>query len=184
LGSGGDDVQSRRSSETRDSRVIGLILFLVALFGPAGVQVSVSDEIYFSIVAISWQYYSSYWGGFMFYHPFMWVQTLPFTGFRFWFVYEMMRLYQRKTTSRRVKLAAIASEGPFALMGIISLIPMFLYPSFFYISIFSPSLVLPLVGWILMRIRPPPQEAEIWDGLPDSMPWWEKTEAAEQSGMN
>jgi hypothetical protein len=148
------------------------------------VSISGSDEIFFSVIAISWVYYSSYWGGFMLYPPYMWIQTLPFTGFRFWFVYEMMRLYRRKTTGRRIKVAAIVSEGPFALMGIISLIPMIIYPSFFYISIITPSLVLPLVGWILMRVRPPPREADIWEGLPDSVPWWEETKPAEQSEIN
>ncbi|MHA1959163.1 MAG: hypothetical protein ACW99U_02985 [Candidatus Thorarchaeota archaeon] len=166
-------------SETRDSRLVGSILFLVALFGPAGVTFAGFEEISFTVGAISWIYSGGYWSSFTFYPPYMWVQMLPLTGFRFWFVYEMVRLYQLKTTRRRMKLAAVASEAPFVFAGIVSLIPTFLYSAYLYIYIVSPSLVLPLVGWILLRIKHPPQEAEIWEGLPDSVPWWGEVEAAE-----
>jgi hypothetical protein len=64
-------------------------------------------------------------------------------------------------------------------MGIGSLIPLILYPSFYYFNIITPSLVLPLIGWALMRVIPPPREPDIWEGLPDSVPWWEKTDTAE-----
>lgn len=157
-------------------------MFVVALFGPAGVVIMGYGEVTINVMAMLWVYYS--WGGPPILHPFIIVQTFPFTGFRLWLAYEMMRLYRRRVRIRRVKWAAVASETPFTLIGVISLMPLILYPSIYYVSITAPTLVLPLLSWVLLRVIPPPKEPDIWEGLPESVPWWETTDMPEQPGTN
>jgi hypothetical protein len=155
---------------------VGLVMFLVAMLGPAAVMISMYENIAIDIIAITWYY--SRWGDFILYPPFMWIPPLPATGTRFWLVYEMVRLYRRKVTMGRVKRAAVASEAPFAIMGIIYMIPSFFNARFLFFYAVVPTLIIPLVAWTLMKVKPPPKEWEIWDGHPESVHWWQKTDTA------
>jgi hypothetical protein len=148
-------------------------MFAVALFAPAGMSVGYPDEFQFGLVAVTWTYaYGGFWAGFRFYDPAMWVMTLPFMGFRYWLSYEMTRYYRGEVSRRRLKLAAIACEAPFALMGVVSIFNIILYSSS---NLAGPTLILPVVALLLLRMKPPPARPVSWvDEEKES--WWDRSD--------
>ncbi|UCE09110.1 MAG: hypothetical protein JSW61_09000 [Candidatus Thorarchaeota archaeon] len=173
MGLGRDEATNANVAKKYTPAIVGLVMFAVALLGPAGIAIAGSREILVDILAMSWHW--NIRGGLIIYTPFMWFQTLPINGFRFWLAFELLRHYQRRVTFRRVKWAAVASEAPYILMTIFYMIMFFRLSPSFYIAIVGPSLVLPFTGWVLMKVKPPPREPEIWDGLPDTDSWWDQT---------
>ncbi len=152
--------------------VVGTVMTLVALLAPFAFNLSSYDGLYLSIIGVLWNFTSSpYYTYLDIANPFMIISMMPFGFFRLAYAYQMFRLYKGRTTKKRTLTLGIVSELPFALVFIPVLIMWFLNP-YGPMYLMGPTFILLIVGILIIRLKPPLEPPEIWEGMADEKPWW------------
>ena len=151
--------KSNESDDTDSALNMAAIMFLVAVFAPYGILISGGGN---SITSIVWNLDWGTWGhSLTILQPWQWIASLPLTFLRFIFTFEMYRLYLGKSTITRALWIGILDEIPITIFGIIGFIPVLFNPLYLYTLIALPIPGLLLVGWLIIRFRPPPIEYNI-----------------------
>ena len=152
--------------------VVGTVMTLVALLAPFAFNLSSYDGLYLSIIGVLWNFTSSpHYTHLDIANPFMIISMMPFGFFRLAYAYQMFRLYKGRTTKKRTLTLGIVSELPFALVFIPVLIMWFLNP-YGPMYLMGPTFILLIVGILIIRLKPPLEPPEIWEGMADEKPWW------------
>ncbi len=137
---------------------MAVVIVLAAVFGPAFLQQSVPSWI---IISMMWQIVGSTF--IPIFNPWIMIPILPFTFMRLIVAYMIYRLYQNKTTVKRVLVIVLVSEiQPILLYDIPLLLAALqgLFP--FYIPLIIPIPFLALVTLLIVRIYPPPRREVDW----------------------
>jgi hypothetical protein len=97
---------------------------------------------------------------------------IPFSIFRFVFVYQIARYYQGKTTKTRTAIAAGLSEAP-----LLALYALLIITSAFYggLGLNFPLPIMTVVGLLLIWKLPAPEVTVPWEGADEPKSWWEKS---------
>ena len=151
-----------KSNETSGlfSLIVAFLMTVVAFLGPFSVIIS---EAYFSITAVAWNADVSITGVYFFWmSPAQWFMSLPITFLRFCYVYQMKLVYDGKTTQRRALKFGILSECPLLIIGLITSLPLLFIPGYLYAFTPIPIPELLLIGFIFMKVIPPPKEPLSW----------------------
>jgi len=115
--------------------------------------------------------------------PSWFLASLPYAFVRYIFVYMMYRFYTGKATRRRTIMTGIVSELPLPVLFLITMIPMLLFspPGMgFYFPIFIPVPILFVVGYAIIRFRPPPEE-EVWIDREAATQWWDASKQDDET---
>ena len=156
-------------------QTVGAITGIVALFGPVGIIFIPASG--FTVAAMTWVFYSASMGPFsnFMFDIFTLFASLPFTFLRLVFVWMIYRLYRGKTSLKRVAVVAIATELQLLVIFLISYLPMLLmYPGWYPLPLLIPIPLLTLVGFVLTKIAPPPEDS-LWIEEKQTQYWWQKT---------
>ncbi|MHA2210013.1 MAG: hypothetical protein ACXABV_12680 [Candidatus Thorarchaeota archaeon] len=154
---------------------VGAITGIVALFAPVMI-VFVSAQS-FTVAAMTWLFHSGSIGAFgnFIFDINSLIASLPFTFLRIVFVWMIYRLYRGKTSLKRVAVMAIAAELQVPVIFLIQFLPMGLvYGGWPSLPLPIPIPLLALVGFLLTRIAPPPED-ELWIEKEQTDYWWEET---------
>jgi hypothetical protein len=153
---------------------VGAITGIVALFGPVVIVFSSAQS--FTIAAMAWIFHSGsidLFGNFIFDINSL-IASLPFTFLRFVFVWMIYRLYRGKTSLKRVAVIAIATELQVLAVFLAQFFPMIsVYGGWASLPLPIPIPLLALVGFLLTRIAPPPED-ELWIEKEQIDYWWEE----------
>jgi hypothetical protein len=170
--------ENKSSSERKSAvspRRIGLYFTLLAFFGPAFALIYWFPTIYpsFQIWGMVWWFYYSldYGGWYLDYYWFFYIiaHSVLYTFLRPAFVYQMVRLYQGKSTKKQTLLVGLFVE----LQPLIIDVPEILIDEHAFYSIHLPIPLLLLAGIIVMRYKSFPTRTKSW--LVDeqtSSNWW------------
>jgi hypothetical protein len=150
---------------------IAVAIALAAVLGPAFIQLQYS-HISGIIVSMMWQI----WIGSTItlrLHPVELFVTLPFTFMRLIVPFMFYKLYQNKTTVKRVLVIVLVSEIQTILLCDIPLLLAALQGLFPYnIPFFIPIPFLALIALLIVRTYPPPKREVDWVEKLDQ-PLWE-----------
>ncbi len=151
---------------------VGAITGIVALFGPVAIVFSSAQS--FTVAAMAWLFHSGgAFGNFIFDINSL-IASLPFTFLRIVFVWMIYRLYRGKTSLKRVAVIAIATELQLPAIYLVQFLPMVLvYGGRYLLPPLIPIPLLVLVGFILARFAPPPED-ELWIEEDQTEYWWEE----------
>ncbi len=169
---------SNDSTDNTQSSII-LTLVIIMILAPMGLVFYFSGEgpfWYVQILAVSWfaniEAYNFYIG----LHPFMMLQTLPFSFIRIGFVYMIWRAYRGKTTKSRAIRVGIGMELWFTLLYYLPYAMSLLLNPMWYMALplAIPIPILLLVGWIAIKFRPPSETLSSWVDEEQPEHWWER----------
>ncbi|MFW9804911.1 MAG: hypothetical protein ACFFFC_19800 [Candidatus Thorarchaeota archaeon] len=150
----------------------GAITGIVALFGPV-VIVFYSGQS-FTVAAMAWLFHSGGGFGNFIFDINNLIASLPYTFLRIVFVWMIYRLYRGKTSLKRVAVIAIAAELQLPVIFLIQFLPIGLsYAGFPSMPLPIPIPLLVLMGFLLTRIAPPPDD-EFWIEKEQIDYWWEE----------
>ena len=138
---------------------IAVILLLAAVFGPAFIQ---QYGLSWIIMSMTWQIVI---GSTLIplFNLLLLITTLPFTFVRFIVVFMFYRLYQNKTTFKRVLVTVLVSEMQVILLYDVPLFLAALQGLFpYYIPFVIPIPFLTLMTLLLVRFFPPPIKEDDW----------------------
>lgn len=138
---------------------MAIVIVLAAILGPAFLQPSVPSWM---IISMTWQIAigSTFISLF---EPRVMITTLPITFMRLIVAFMFYRLYQNKTTVKRVLVIVLVSEiQPILLYDIPLLLAVLqgLFP--FYVPFIIPIPFLALVALLIVRVYPPPKREVDW----------------------
>ncbi|MFX1261865.1 MAG: hypothetical protein ACFFAZ_07260 [Promethearchaeota archaeon] len=153
---------------------VAAITGIVALFGPVFIVFYSAEN--FTVAAMAWIFFSGsmgVFGNFIFDINSL-IASLPFTFLRIVFVWMIYRLYRGKTSIRRVAVTAIATElqvPAIFLVQFLAISP--IYGGWPSLPLPIPIPLLALVGLLLIKIAPPPED-ELWIEKEQTEYWWEE----------
>ena len=159
------------NDELINPEVVGIVMALVALLAPLAFSIAVYDGLHLSVLAVLWIFTSVPWGTHLETSNTFLSYLMPFGFLRLAYAYQMFRLYKGRTTKKRTLTLGIVSELPFALVFIPVLIMWFLNP-YGPMYLMGPTFILLIVGILIIRLKPPLEPPEIWEGMADEKPWW------------
>ena len=151
---------------------VGAITGIVALFGPVVIVFSSAQS--FTVAAVAWLFQSGgVFGNFVFDINNL-IASLPFTFLRFAFVWIIYRLYSGRTSLKRAAVIAIATELQVPAVFLAQFLPMIsAYGGWTSLPLPIPIPLLALIGFLLTRIAPPPDD-ELWIEKEQIDYWWEE----------
>jgi len=156
---------------------IGTIMAIVAILAPVGASIhsyTGFTEYNVTIVAMTWLLIVDPFGSYWFVQPLLFFSTLPMTFLRFVFAYMMVRVYQGKSTRKRALVVGVASELQYPVIYLLPiLVGVFTPFPVFPIPLFLPIPILLLLGFLIIRIRPPAQLPVSWRA-DDQSGWWQE----------
>lgn len=164
--------------------MVAAVISATALLGPiAMMYMSYDWSAQLQIVAPMWYIYYYSWNDYMYdpippimarFDPLMFLGTLPIVFLRYIFIIMMYRYYSGKTTRIRTLFAGVIAELQLpAFYYILMTISFILYPGgMFYIPLVIPTPLLLLVGYALIRYRPPIED-EVWIDRESTKQWWD-----------
>jgi len=149
---------------------IAAVVALVAVLGPAFIQPQFSE--------ISWIIFSMMWqiaiGSTvtLIIHPVELFRTFPFTFMRLIVAFMFYRLYQNKTTVKRVSAIVLVSETQSILLYDIPMLLFVLQGYFpYYVPFIIPIPFLALIALLIVRIHPPPRRETDWVEKSERVLW-------------
>ena len=152
--------------------VVGIMMTLVALFGPLVFSFLGYNEMHISVTAVLWIFASSpYYTYLDVANPSSVIAMMPFGFIRLAYAYQMFRFYKGRTTKKRTLTLGIVSELPFAILSIPFFIMWILFP-YGLTPLTGPTPILLIVSILIIRFKPPLEPSEIWEELPTKKPWW------------
>ena len=152
--------------------VVGIMMALVALFGPLVFSFLGDVEMRISVTAVLWIFASSpYYTYLDVANPSSVIAMMPFGFIRLAYAYQMFRFYKGRTTKQRTLTLGIVSELPFAILSIPFFIMWILLP-YGSIPLAGPTPILLIVSILIIRFKPPPEPSEIWEEMPEEKSWW------------
>jgi hypothetical protein len=152
-------METANEADFRDTWV-GFAMVLVVLFIPYHITTSMRAT---TLEAIVWrlglttnqQIEVVLLGPDLWFHPIVWLNYV--------FVIWMIRLYQKKTTKKRVIVTGLLPAMPLFILQIIFLIPNLWDPTWFFHEFFDFPFPLPLlVALSIIYIYPPPEGPTSW----------------------
>ncbi|MFW9931045.1 MAG: hypothetical protein ACFFDR_00100 [Candidatus Thorarchaeota archaeon] len=180
-----------QSKGTLSPLAVAAIMLFVAVIGPiAAMYMAYEWSTQFQIVASLWAiyYYSDpffyeYGSNFTFsFTPYIFFSTLPVVFIRYVFVFMMYRYFSGKTTRKRAIITGVASEIQLPALYLILMIPSFLFTppgGYFFFPLIFPVPVLFVVGYAIIRFRPPPED-ETWIDKEVAKQWWDSSAAVSE----
>jgi hypothetical protein len=146
-----EEDNQRLDKKIMRTQSVGLIMGVVALFGPAAfLTIGPSD---FEIIAMMWVYTTFGWEVTQPYFigpPLAILMSLPYTILRPVFVYQIIRYYEGKTTMIRTLIVGLIAELQvyfFVLLRVLYLQWLYMPPAY-------PIPELLLIGLLFMKFRP------------------------------
>ncbi len=165
--------------------IVALLGPITAMFyeTPWSTQIQVIGTFWVSSISLSQDIYEPAPPISTYVNPDMFISLLPFSILRYIFVLLMYRFYSGKTTKRRAILTGIISELIMPIFYLITLIPSLILTPYgyeFYFPILIPTPLLFLIGYAIIRFRPP-HEDEVWIDRDTTKKWWDKSVPATDS---
>ena len=176
--------KSFRAVDPRNMRIsitnIAFILLLIAILGPAYLNVYPRTGFYPAIVvfAMSWQISGYNLNIFLFGPDFLLVAFL-LMFLKFVFIYQLFKYYNHATTKNRVVTVGIISELQLTLIGLV-VIPLAARTPGLAVVLSIPIPVLLLIGLLVLKFIPAPPLLGDWEELEKPEEWWEEDDAKKQ----
>jgi len=161
------------------------IMTFVALLGPALFTVYLGREFNWQLMAMTWEAsYLDHNIQIVVVQPYMLTIVLLLFSLRPVFAYQMVRYYNGKTTKLNTLLVGVASELQIlvvANLGMIVQLALSPDPGKILVPLFGPIPVLFLTGFVIMRLKPPPEITTPWQPMEERKQRWDKDAAAPES---
>jgi hypothetical protein len=156
---------------------VSVILLVIYLFAPFGVQVSKLDELQITYMSYLWAYC---WDSIGPYGDPLWVapffiSSIPYTIFRLLFIVMMNRLYNEKSTKLHTFLTGIVGELQYPIIYLVAFFPHYqrwLEEGFFLSMLPIPILL--VAGFVIVLLFPP-QKTKLWKRESSEESWWDKS---------